>query len=93
LQRANDNREILDGAVSYNGLVWGTYIHDIFKNDSFRRELINYLREKKGLNKLKENTKFARKEREKSYNYFAKLLRNNLDMEKLYEIIGVNNLK
>ena len=39
--------DVLDGSV--NGNCWGTYMHGIFENDSFRREVVNRLRERKGL--------------------------------------------
>src|SRR5208283_2229467 len=38
---------ILDGSA--RGNVWGTYIHGIFDNDGFRRNLINVLRKDRGL--------------------------------------------
>ena len=39
----------LDGAISKDPFIFGTFIHDVFKNSHFTRTLINYLREKKGL--------------------------------------------
>ena len=38
-----------DGAVSLDGLVWGTYIHGVFDDPSFRRAWINRVRIRKGL--------------------------------------------
>ena len=38
-----------DGAVSPDGLVWGTYIHGVFDDPSFRRAWINRVRIRKGL--------------------------------------------
>ncbi len=38
-----------DGAVSPDGLVWGTYIHGVFDDPSFRRTWINRVRIRKGL--------------------------------------------
>ncbi len=38
-----------DGAVSSDGLVWGTYIHGVFDDPSFRRAWINRVRIRKGL--------------------------------------------
>ncbi len=38
-----------DGAVSPDGLVWGTYIHGVFDDPSFRRAWINRARGRKGL--------------------------------------------
>lgn len=42
----------VDGAISENPLVFGTFVHDIFKNPLFTRVLINHLRKKKGLMSL-----------------------------------------
>ena len=38
-----------DGAVSADGLVWGTYIHGVFDDPAFRRAWINRVRVRKGL--------------------------------------------
>lgn len=43
------NETSLDGAVSDDGLVWGTYIHGLFDQPSFRRAWLNRLRSRKGL--------------------------------------------
>ena len=40
--------EGLDGAVSHNGLVWGTYIHGVFDQPGFRRAWLNQVRRRKG---------------------------------------------
>lgn len=37
-----------EGAVSADGLIWGTYIHGLFDQPSFRRVILNRLRESKG---------------------------------------------
>lgn len=52
-----------DGAISDNGLVWGTYIHGIFDNDAFRRRIIKDIgngrvrsaRGAKGFDEMKED--------------------------------------
>ncbi len=41
------NRE--DGTASADGLMWGTYIHGVFDDPSFRRAWINRVRVRKGL--------------------------------------------
>lgn len=87
LERNDSNKAIDDGAINKAGTVWGTYIHDIFKNDRFRRELVNYLREKKGLNPLTDENLSIERIRDRNYNRFADLVKDNLDIEKLYDII------
>ena len=41
--------EFQDGAVRHDGLVWGTYVHGLFDQPSFRRAWLNRLRSRKGL--------------------------------------------
>ncbi|MGE5301693.1 MAG: cobyric acid synthase [Alphaproteobacteria bacterium] len=38
-----------DGAISDNGHTWGTYIHGVFDNHTFRRHWLNQIRQRKGL--------------------------------------------
>ncbi|MGK2906767.1 MAG: cobyric acid synthase [Desulfuromonadales bacterium] len=38
-----------DGAISEDGRVWGTYLHDIFSLDEVRQQLLDQLRRKRGL--------------------------------------------
>lgn len=47
--RSGEKVDIMDGAVSQDGRVMGTYIHGIFDNDGFRSALLNRIRRKKGL--------------------------------------------
>ncbi|SJZ37251.1 cobyric acid synthase [Selenihalanaerobacter shriftii] len=86
-KRGNDSVNIADGAVSEDGLILGTYLHGIFDNDTFRRNLINTLRQKRGLEPLDEEVKSLKEELESSYNKLADIVRENIDLEKLYEII------
>jgi adenosylcobyric acid synthase len=47
--RSGEKVDLLDGAVSPDGRVMGTYIHGIFDNAGFRSAMLNRLRRKKGL--------------------------------------------
>jgi adenosylcobyric acid synthase len=47
---------VIDGSI--NGNCWGTYIHGIFENDSFRRAIINNIRKNKGLPLLDSSVKY-----------------------------------
>ena len=76
-----------EGLVSGNGLVFGTYVHGIFDNDAFRRDILNALRLRKGLEPLK-NTHNTQAEKQHSYDRLAKIVRESLDMKKLREIMG-----
>lgn len=78
----------LDGAINEKGTVYGTYLHGIFENDNFRRNLIDELIEKKGLKKNDQNINF-KDIKENEYNKLADMTRENLDMKKIKDIIGI----
>ncbi len=50
LIRTPGGEEILDGTIEENCM--GTYVHGIFENDLFRREILNLVRKRKGLEAL-----------------------------------------
>jgi len=78
---------ITEGGVSEDGRVWGTYIHGIFDNDSFRQTLINDLFERKGMNGS--SFKKPYKElKEASLTRLSKLVEESLRMDDILGIIG-----
>jgi adenosylcobyric acid synthase len=88
-----------DGAVSADGLVFGTYLHGLFQNDTAVRALLAYLFRKKGLElgegNLPGGTALPITERGAAgyggqiarehdpYNQLADLFEAHLDMEKI----------
>jgi adenosylcobyric acid synthase len=66
--------------------VLGTYIHGIFDNDNFRRQILNAIRRKKNLPPL-EVTRNFRADKQKNYERLAKIVRQNLNMDLLNKII------
>lgn len=82
-------KEILDGAVSENGLVFGTYLHGIFDSDCFRRAFLNQLRQRKGLPPLALQSSFWA-EQEKAFDELAEVVRKNLDMAYIYRLLGIS---
>jgi len=77
-------REVMDeGGGAVYGNVIGTYIHGLFDNDEFRQAFLNYIRTRKGLTPLKS----SEINWDMEYNKLAGLVRSNIDMEKIYEII------
>ena len=77
-----------DGAVSADGTVMGTYLHGVFDNDVFREKLIETLKKKKNIAAESEAVDF-KAFKEEQYDLLAETVENNLDMQKLMEIIGV----
>lgn len=76
-----------DGAINKRGNVMGTYIHGIFDSIYFREYIVNLLRSRKGKN-LKESKEYE-KLREKELDKLAAIVRESLDMESIYEIMGL----
>jgi adenosylcobyric acid synthase len=74
----NNENSTFDGAVEGN--VIGTYFHGLFHNFNFRREFLNYLREKKGLETYQGVDPY---ETTKDYNIekLAKIVEENINME------------
>jgi len=74
-----------DGAIDEAGLVIGTYLHGLFDNKNIRDALMKYLYEKKGLEYKPDNVMTEND----AYEELANIVEQNLEMEKIYEIIGV----
>lgn len=64
--------------------ITGTYFHGIFHNDSFKEELLNTLRQKKGLAPIIGRTSFDRK-REESFDRLADVVSLHISMDKIKE--------
>ncbi len=76
----------LDGAISKDGRIWGTYLHGVFDEDNFRRSFLNKLRLKNGWPPLDRAVSFNQ---DKEFDKLAGLVRENIDMGLLYEIVGL----
>ncbi|MBC7320203.1 cobyric acid synthase [bacterium] len=88
IKRGNSECNEIDGYRSFDGMVWGTYLHGIFDNEDFLKELINSLYKRKGL----EGSVAIRPIREikaSIYNELARAVRNSLDIESIYRMIGI----
>ena len=69
--------------------VMGTYVHGIFDNDDFRRQILNAIRLTKNLEPIK-NTRNVRAEKQRNYERLAKIVSQNLNMSLLHSIIAQN---
>lgn len=52
IQRQGKKVDDLDGTASCDGRIWGTYIHGLFDEAGFRRDFLNRIRAKKGLDSI-----------------------------------------
>lgn len=86
-KRSSRETDSVDGRVSTNRNCLGTYMHGIFDNDQFRRDILNALRRKKGLEDLP--VQFRLQEyKEQEYDRLAKTVREAMDMDLVYRLIG-----
>ncbi len=84
LLRAEDGRII--GCALPGGRIWGTYLHGLFEDTAFRRHVLNVVRERKGLAPLAPSSCH---DPEAALNRLAEIVRINLDMNIIYDILGV----
>ncbi len=72
-----------DAYMTADGRIWGSYLHGIFDNEQLVFALINDIMKEKGI-KPGENHLSIAEYKEIQYNKLADLIRNHLDMEKIY---------
>jgi len=80
--------KITDGASNASGKIWGTYLHGIFDNDTFRHDFLNTLRQEKGLPPLSETGIFYEQKLEESLDRLSETVSNALDMDAITDIIN-----
>ena len=83
VSRSGEDVEVLDGAVTRDGRIFGSYLHGLFANDSFRSAFLNRIRRKKGLPEREAALE------DDPFDQLAAHLEKNLDMDKLLKICGV----
>ena len=82
--QGNDEAGEIDGASQGN--VFATYFHGIFHNYNFRREFLNYIRVKKGL-EAKYGEDPYETQKDYSLNRLAEIVEENLDMDIIDDLI------
>ncbi len=76
-----------DGAISQDGQVLGTYLHGIFDNNKWTRHWLNQVRIRKGLAPITDLITPINEYKNREYDKLASLLRENLDMAFIYQLI------
>ena len=76
---------VQDGALNKDGNAFGTYLHGIFDSSEFTSVLLNNIRSYYGLPK-RHNMTGINKNAE--YDKLADIVRQNIDMTKIYEILN-----
>lgn len=86
-KKNNHLENYFDGAVNKKGNILGTYIHGVFDGVNFRQYVVNKLRAKKGI-ESKTSMEYESL-RDKELDRLADIVRKSLDMDKIYEAIGI----
>lgn len=81
----------IDGIFNEKETIFGTYIHGLLDSTDFREYLLNKIRIKKCIPQRK--SPVYEGFREEEINKLADIVRETLDMEKIYEIIDLKNKK
>jgi adenosylcobyric acid synthase len=76
----------MDGLERADGLVFGTYLHGIFDNETLTRQLLTRLAAKKGIT-LQNSRESVAEYKERQYDKLADLVRKSMDMDRVYEIL------
>ncbi len=85
--RNHHNVSIMDGAISQDGMVMGTYIHGLFDHGIFTRYFLNQLRIKKGLEPLAQDVFDYASYKSAQFDLLAEGLREAIDIEQLERIM------
>lgn len=87
-ERSGEKCSIRDGHINATANILGTHIHALFDNDLFLLALINDIREKKSLIPLN-MADLPNRNKDKKYDLLAEEVKKALDMDKIYEIMGL----
>lgn len=88
-RRSLKSADAWEGVIRDDGLVMGTYIHGVFDNDGLRRGILNQLRKRKGWDALSVSGFSTRRQKEASFDKLADVVRQGLDMRRIYDIMGL----
>ncbi len=69
------------------GNIFATYVHGIFDNKEFTDKVLNHIRKQKGMEQY-ENTLSFQDYRDIELDKLEKVMRDNLDMDKIYDILN-----
>jgi adenosylcobyric acid synthase len=91
-RRSSEAIQELDGAVSADGLVMGTYLHGLFDNDILRHALLDWLAARRDSRPRTANITVRRQiigERDRQLDRLADVVRSNLDLAPLLAACGL----
>lgn len=78
----------LEGGMNEEGNVIGSYMHGIFDEAEFLRGLLNIIRREKNLEDVQSEVSSYAEFKEGEYDKLAAVVRENMDMAAIYDILG-----
>ncbi|MBR5047714.1 MAG: cobyric acid synthase [Eubacterium sp.] len=75
-----------DAYMTQDGRIWGSYLHGIFDNEELLFALVHEIMKEKGIDPEADELSIA-EYKEIQYDKLADLIRNHVDMDKIYEIL------
>ena len=75
-----------DAYMTPDGRIWGSYLHGIFDNEELVFGLVHEIMKEKGIDPEADELSIA-EYKEIQYDKLADLIRNNMDMDKIYRIL------
>lgn len=82
-----ETTDTIDGA--WKGQIFGSYVHGIFDKEQVVKEIVMALGKKKGIDMSAVSAFDIAAFKETQYDILAAEMRKNLDMKKIYEILGI----
>ncbi|MGN0466531.1 MAG: cobyric acid synthase [Lachnospiraceae bacterium] len=76
----------IDGFRNETGSVWGSYLHGIFDNEALLFGIVHQIMRERGIDPLDNHLSVA-EYKEIQYNKLADLIRENIDMDYVYELL------
>lgn len=86
IRRSSGSAPVLDGSRKES--CWGTYLHGIFDNDRFRRDILDCIRVRKGLGPLGAVYSFS-EVKDKALDALAGVVREHVDMDFVNKVAGL----
>lgn len=87
-RRGESSVSVEDGAVSADGMIFGTYLHGLFDNSRFREIYLNSIRLEKGMPLRRGVQKQSQHD---PFDQLAELFEKNLDMSRILDICGLGS--
>jgi adenosylcobyric acid synthase len=89
IQRGGEPGSVRDGAMAEDGRAFGTYVHGLFHEDEFRHSFLAAARTACGLAPMQSRACLTA-ERERRINRLAGHVRQSLDMDLIYDCLGIS---